>query len=69
MPRRTYIDDNFGTYYVEDESDIEFYFQVQKESVWKKCKGCGRRVHLRPEYSFCNSCADMRERGLDTGDY
>jgi rRNA maturation endonuclease Nob1 len=62
---RTYVDDNFGTYEIESEEDIEFYHQVQKESVWKTCQGCGRRVKLRPDYGICNSCADKAERGWD----
>lgn len=67
MPRGrpTYIDDNFGEYEVEDDSDVEFYHQVQAESVEKICTGCHRRVKLRPDYSICNSCAEKLERGGD----
>ena len=65
MCGRSYYDDNFGHWNVEDEDDLEFYNQVQKESVVKKCQGCGRRVKLRPDYGYCNSCADKAERGWD----
>jgi hypothetical protein len=61
----SYYDDNFGHYEIEDEDDVEFYHQVQRESVTKKCQGCGRKVKLRPDYAYCNSCADARERGYD----
>jgi rRNA maturation endonuclease Nob1 len=64
MPR-TYHDDNFGCYDIQDEDDVEFYKQVQRESVWKKCQGCGRKVKLRPDYGICNSCAERLERGQD----
>ena len=62
----TYYDDNFGHW--EDMDDPEaraFYHQVQRESRRKKCQGCGRTVRLRPDYAYCNSCADKRERGYD----
>lgn len=61
----SYYDDNFGTYEIESEDDIEFYRQVQRESRSRKCQGCGRTVRLRPGYGYCNSCADKRERGYD----
>lgn len=61
----TYVDDNFGVYDIECEEDVEFYRRVQEESVVKKCQGCGRRVRLRPDYGYCSSCADRRERGGD----
>lgn len=66
MPR-TYFDDNFGHWDIQDEDDIDFYHQVQRESVEKTCKGCGRRVKLRPEYAYCNNCATILERGGDLG--
>ncbi len=61
----TYYDDNFGCYDIQDEDDVAFYKQVQRESVLKKCRGCGRKVRLRPDYAICNSCADRAERGMD----
>jgi hypothetical protein len=61
----SYYDDNFGHYEIEDEDDVEFYHQVQRESVTKKCQGCGRKVKLRPDYAYCTSCADKRECGYD----
>lgn len=60
-----YYDDNFGFYEIESQDDIDFYHRVQKESVTKKCLGCKRRVKLRPDYAYCNSCADKREKGYD----
>jgi uncharacterized OB-fold protein len=60
---RTYYDENFGHWNIDSEDDLEFYRQVQKESVWKKCRSCGRRVKLRPDYAICSSCADKEERG------
>ncbi len=61
----TYFDDNFGQWNIEDESDIEHYKQTQKTNVRKKCAGCGRMVSIQPQYGYCNSCADKRERGYD----
>lgn len=59
-----YYDDNFGHYEnMDDEENVEFYKQVQRESVWKKCRDCGQRVKLRPDYVICNSCADAHENG------
>lgn len=62
-----YYDDNFGCWDIQDEEDLEFYFQVQEESIEKICDGCGRKVRLRPDYGYCNSCADKIERGWDLG--
>jgi len=61
-----YYDDNFGHWEGMDDPDMrDFYHQVQKESVWKKCSRCGKRVKIRPDYGICNSCADAIERGMD----
>lgn len=66
-----YFDDNFGAWEGMDpgdpdfEDNLEFYRRVQAESVEKECLGCGRTVRIRPEYGYCNSCADARERGFD----
>jgi len=65
MGNRTYVDDNFGTYDIEDEDDITFYHQVQRESIPKRCEGCHRKVRLRPDYTYCNTCATKLERGQD----
>jgi len=59
----TYYDDNFGHYKIESEEDVEFYKEVQRTSVWKKCLRCERKVRLRPDYVICNRCADADERG------
>jgi hypothetical protein len=62
----SYFDDNFGHWDDMDDPDmVEFYQQVQRESVEKVCSGCGRTVRLRPHYSYCNSCAEKIERGMD----
>jgi hypothetical protein len=61
----TYIDDNFGVWEIQSEEDIEFYNQVQRESVLKNCVICGRKVKLRPQYDKCNSCCEKIERGID----
>jgi hypothetical protein len=61
----THYDDNFGHWDIRDEYDLEWYRQVQRESVWKKCQGCGRRVKLRPDYGYCDTCATKREHGYD----
>jgi hypothetical protein len=64
MPR-TYVDDNFGTYRIEDEDDVEFYHSVQRRSRRRKCDGCGRSVKLLPGYGYCDGCATKLERGMD----
>jgi hypothetical protein len=61
----TYYDDNFGHWDIEDDEDLDFYRRVQNESVDKKCKGCCRVVRIRPDYAYCNRCADMLEHGMD----
>jgi len=65
MGRPTYYDDNYGHYEIESDDDVDFYFQTQAQSVKKKCAGCNRMVRIKPEYGYCNSCADRRERGGD----
>jgi hypothetical protein len=65
----TYYDDNFGHYNIESEEDVDFYFQMQRESVSKRCSGCGRTVRLRPDYGYCNTCATTLERGGDLPGY
>ena len=62
-----YYDDNYGEYRIEDEDDLEFYRQVQRSNVVKKCQGCGRRVKIQPQYGYCNACATRMEHGLDVG--
>ena len=61
-----YYDDNFGHWDgMDDPEMVEFYHQVQRESVEKKCVGCGKLVRIRPNYAYCNSCAERIERGED----
>ncbi len=63
---RSYFDDNFGHWEgMDDPDNVQFYHQVQRESRRKKCQGCGRMVKIRPDYAYCNSCADRIERGGD----
>lgn len=63
-----YFDDNFGRWDDMNDPDmVEFYHQVQEESVEKECQGCHRKVKIRPQYAYCNSCADKIERGMDIG--
>ena len=59
----SYYDDNFGHWDMADEDSRDFYRQVQRNSVTKTCKGCGYRVRILPHYAYCNSCADVIERG------
>lgn len=67
-----YYDDNFGHWDMSDPDDLEFYRQVQRTNVRKKCSGCKRMVNIQPHYALCNSCADIAERGgefmCDDGD-
>lgn len=60
-----YYDENFGWYEIESEEDVDFYHQVQRESIEKRCQGCGRTVRIRPDYAYCNNCATIIERGGD----
>ena len=62
---RSYYDDNFGCYEIRDEDDVAFYHEMQRQSVWKKCQGCGRRVKIKRDYGICNSCAERAEHGLE----
>jgi hypothetical protein len=60
----TYYDDNFGFWEDMDDPDVvDFYHQTQRQSVVKVCEGCGRKVKIKPDYAYCNSCADQMERG------
>ena len=62
----TYYDDNFGHWEDMDDPDmVRFYHAVQRESVEKVCFGCGRKVRIRPQYSYCNDCATKIEQGFD----
>jgi len=60
-----YYDDNYGWYDIQDQDDVDFYFEMQRKSVWKRCEGCQRRVKLHPDYSICHECATKREQGWD----
>ena len=61
-----YYDDNFGHWDdMEDPDMVDFYHRTQRESRPTVCQGCGETFNLRPGYGYCNSCADMRERGFD----
>jgi len=66
-----HYDDNFGCWEGMDpghpdyEDNMRFYRKVQEESVEKICQGCERKVRLRPDYGYCNSCATKIEQGYD----
>ena len=61
-----YHDDNFGEWNgMEEEEMQDFYRECQEQSVEKRCDGCGELVKILPQYGYCNSCADKRERGWD----
>ena len=63
---RSYYDDNFGHWHDMDDPDMQaFYHETQRKSVRKKCQGCGRMVRIKPDYAYCNSCADKMEQGHD----
>ena len=65
----SFYDDNYGTWDGMNSSDpdfednLEFYNQVQRESVVKVCRQCNREVKIRQQYEICNSCADANEHG------
>ena len=62
----SYYNDNYGHWEDMDDPEMrEFYWETQRASVSKKCEGCGRTVKIRPDYAYCNSCADKIERGMD----
>lgn len=62
----SYYDDNFGHWDSMDDPDMQdFYRDVQRRSVRKTCKGCGRKVKILPDYAYCDSCASKREQGFD----
>jgi hypothetical protein len=65
MNNGSYYDDNFGHYTIESDEDVQFYHQMQRMSVSKRCAGCGQMVRIKYDYAYCNSCADAREQGLD----
>ena len=61
-----YYDDNFGCWDGMDDPDtVDFYNQVQNESVEKTCSICGFTVWLRPNYDKCDSCCTKIENGWD----
>jgi len=66
MSFTTYYDDNFGHWEdMDDPDNREYYNYVQSASVDKECNGCGRIVRILPNYGYCDTCADARERGID----
>jgi len=66
MSFTTYYDDNFGHWEDMDDVDVlNYYHYVQRVSVDKEYEGCGRIVRLLPNYGYCDTCADAREKGMD----
>lgn len=61
-----FYDDNFGRWLGMDEDPeaVDFYHQVQRESVEKVCVICGRTVRLRPDYDKCDSCCRQMEADM-----
>lgn len=47
----------------DDDSDAAFERYYQSTLVDRKCQGCGRHFMGRPDHGFCDSCADIIERG------
>ena len=61
-----YYDDNFGCWDgMGDPDTVDFYNQVQSESVEKTCSICGFTALLRPHYDKCDSCCTKIENGWD----
>ena len=59
----TFYDDNFGIWEdMDDPEYVPFYEKVQRKSVVKECRGCGRMVKIRPEYAYCNDCMEAQEQ-------
>jgi hypothetical protein len=57
-------DDNFGHWHSSSDPEVRaFYRETSRRSVVKECESCKRKVRLLPQYSICNRCADMAERG------
>ena len=65
MTSPEYYDDNFGHWDIQSEEDIEFYHQVQRNSVWKTCEKCGKRVKIQKHYAICDACATAAENGWE----
>ena len=42
-----------------------YFLSRQQESIRKECEGCKQEVLLPPEYGYCDTCADARERGIE----
>ena len=62
----TYYDDNFGFWDdMDDPETVDFYHDVQRRSVEKKCERCGRTVKILPQYAYCDACATKIEAGMD----
>ncbi len=63
MSRPLYIDDNFGTWDIESQEDVDFYMETQRTNIEKVCTQCGRTVRIQPQYDICDSCATITEHG------
>ena len=61
----TFSDDNFGTYEIFDDDDVEWYNRVQEASILKICIGCHQEVYILPQYAYCDYCATRLEHGCD----
>ena len=61
-------DECYGWYWV-DEEDMDQYLRANDGYVEKTCEGCGRKVRIKPDYAYCDSCATRIEHGMDVGGY
>lgn len=61
---KSYYDDNFGHWDIEDEDDVEMYHRFQRSNVAKICRTCEQEVFIQPQYDQCDRCATREEQGL-----
>jgi hypothetical protein len=67
-------EDNFGFWNVDGPDECAFFQHIQRQSLRKTCKRCGRSVRLMPPKTLCATCvsalecgapASMKEYGCD----
>jgi len=46
-----------------DEDSGPYEDPMYRDLTEKECKGCEKKILLRPGEGFCESCADSREGG------
>lgn len=57
----SWYDEQEDVYGPDGEVVYSPYYESLK--VDRKCEGCGRHFRGMPDHGFCDSCADIRERG------